>query len=59
MFQVSEKNNEYYLRLVMRILSKVNEGMKENLTDKNIAQNLKRIIDSEAGRNATKQSNTE
>lgn len=56
---MSEKNNEYYLRLVMRILSKVNEGMKENLTDKNIAQNLKRIIDSEAGRNATNQSNTE
>jgi hypothetical protein len=55
---VSEKNNEYYLRLVMRILSKVNEGMKENLSDKNIAQNLKRIIDSEAERNAPKQSHT-
>jgi hypothetical protein len=56
---VSNQSNEYYIALVRKILSKVNEGVKENLNDKTIAQNIKRIIDSEASRNANKQDYTE
>ena len=56
---MSNQNNDYYVALVRRILGKVNEGIKENLNDKTIAQNVKRIIDTEASRNANKQDHTE
>ncbi len=56
---MSNQSNEYYVALVRKILSKVHEGIKENLSDKNIAQNIKRIIDQEASRNANQQNHAE
>jgi hypothetical protein len=56
---VNKKSNDYYVGLVRKILSKVNEGIKENLSDKAISQNVKRIIDQEAARNANQQDYTE